>query len=67
MLFKHMYGVLQRIDFALEVYLPIESVLHSGIHENTIMSVQCLNQLFCQNSSYKTDVYVKRMVITVKL
>lgn len=59
MLFKHMYGVLQRIDFAHEVYLPIESVLHGGIHENTIMSVQCLNQLFCQNSSYKTDVYVK--------
>lgn len=59
MLFKHMYGVLQRLDFAHEVYLPIESVLHGCIHENTIMSVQCLNQLFCQNSSYKTDVYVK--------
>ena len=59
MLFKHLYSVLQRLDFAHEVYLPIESVLHGDIQENTIMSAQCLNQLFSQNSSYKTDVYVK--------
>ena len=58
-LFSRMFDVLRRLDFAHEVYLPIESVLHGGVNENTIMSVQCLNKLLAPNPQYTTDVYVR--------
>lgn len=58
-LFVRIFNVLKQLDFAHEVYLPIESVLHGGKHENTIMSVQCLDQLLDENPQYTTDVYVR--------
>lgn len=58
LLFNKLLGILSKFDFASSVYLPIESVVHEGIRENTIMSVQCLKQLFAATSEYKTDVYV---------
>lgn len=58
-LLAHMMRTLQNIHFAHEVYLPIQAVLHGGIHENTIMSVQCLNQLLEPTPTYTTDVYVR--------
>lgn len=60
LLFNKLLDTLSKFDFAQSVYLPIESVVHKGIRENTIMSVQCLKQLFnTLPSEYKTDVYIK--------
>lgn len=57
-LFSKLISILQTFNFADSLYLPIESVLHEGIRENTIMSVQCLKQLFINSSQYTSDVYV---------
>lgn len=57
-LFRKLLETLQRFDFSKSVYLPIESVVHEGIRENTIMSVQCLKQLFESKSEFCTDVFV---------
>ncbi len=58
-LYNIIFTVLRTFNFARNIYLPIESVLHQQIKENTIMSVQCLNQLFEDNPIYTTDVYVQ--------
>lgn len=58
-LYKKLYEILYKFDFARYLYLPIESVVHKGVRENTIMSVQCLKQLFFSPNEYVTDVYVK--------
>lgn len=58
-LFSVLYNVLAQLDFRRSIYLPIDAVLHDGIKENTIMSVQCLNKLLDGDVKYKTDVYVK--------
>lgn len=58
-LFVKLIDILQKFDFSESLYLPIESVLHEGIRENTIMSVQCLKQLFEQSDQYTCDVYIK--------
>ncbi len=58
-LFRKLLSILQTFDFADTLYLPIGSVLHEGIRENTIMSVQCLKQLFAESSQYVSDVYVR--------
>lgn len=57
-LFVKLFGILSRLGFARHIYLPIESVVHEGVREKTIMSVQCLNQLFDDSSPYTTDAYV---------
>lgn len=57
MLFNKLLDTLRAFSFAKYIYLPIESVLHKGVRENTIMSVQCLKQLFINDSQFKTDAY----------
>lgn len=57
MLFNKLLDTLRTFSFAKYIYLPIESVLHNGVRENTIMSVQCLKQLFLSDSPFKTDAY----------
>ena len=57
-LFSKLVGILQEFSFTDSLYLPIDSVLHEGIRENTIMSVQCLKQLFQNSPQYTCDVYV---------
>lgn len=57
-LFNRLFNTLSQFDFAEYVYLPIDAVLHDDIKENTIMSVQCLKQLFT-TTEYTTDVYVR--------
>lgn len=57
-LFQKIFGILQSFGFAKHLYLPINSVLHEGIRENTIMSVQCLKQLFQTSTQYTSDVYL---------
>ncbi|MBQ3844733.1 MAG: hypothetical protein II817_07155 [Bacteroidales bacterium] len=58
-LYTKLYNIMKKFGFAKYIYLPIDAVLHHGIRENTIMSVQCLKQLFDDHSTYKTDVYVQ--------
>lgn len=57
-LFRRMFNTLSTFGFARHIYLPIESVLHGGIREATIMSVQCLNQLFASSTQHVTDAYI---------
>lgn len=58
-LFTKLVSILQRFNFSETLYLPIQSVLHEGIRENTIMSVQCLMQLFQATPQYTCDVYLR--------
>lgn len=58
-LFTKLVSILQRFNFSETLYLPIQSVLHEGIKENTIMSVQCLMQLFQATPQYTCDVYLR--------
>lgn len=58
-LYTILFNTLRTFHFARKVYLPIESVLHGGVRENTIMSVQCLKQLLVNDNSIVTDVYEK--------
>ena len=57
-LFLKLTDILKIFNFSDSLYMPIESVLHEGIRENTIMSVQCLKQLFQADSQYTCDVHV---------
>lgn len=57
--FKRLLNTLASFNFAEYIYLPIESVLHKDIKENTLMSVQCLKQLFNDSLEYTTDVFIK--------
>lgn len=58
-LFNKMAGTLAKFKYAKYVYLPAEALLHDGINENTVMSVQCLNELFNTNPKYYTDVFLR--------
>ena len=58
-LFNRLFNTLAGFDFAEYIYLPIGAVLHNGIKENTIMSVQCLKQLFSPETEFVTDVYLR--------
>lgn len=58
-LFTHLLRILADFDFANYIYLPIDAVLHNDVKENTIMSVQCLKQLFSTSPHYMTDVYIR--------
>ena len=60
-LFLKCMGVLQRMNYAEYLYVPIEAVLHHGVKEDTIMSVECLKQLYEDSSqAYKSEVLVKK-------
>lgn len=57
-LYNLLFETLRTFAFSNYVYLPIESVLHGGVRENTIMSVQCLNMLLNDDPNIVTDVYL---------
>lgn len=57
-LYRILYETLNLFGFAPYIYLPIESVLHKGVRENTIMSVQCLKTLFDATTDFCSDAYV---------
>ncbi len=59
-LFERLAADLRHLDYASEVYVPIEAVMHGGVNRNTIMSVACLNGLDDPDWSITTDVYVPR-------
>lgn len=58
-LYNKLYDILRQFSFARYIYLPMESVLHNGIRENTIMSVQCLKGLLTSDTKCFTDAYIK--------
>lgn len=58
-LFKKMLDTLARLEYSQYVYLPAQSLLHDGINENTVMSVQCLNELFVTDPRFYTDAYIR--------
>lgn len=58
-LFNRLYDVLKRVNFSSYIYLPIEAVVHNGIKENTVMSVECLKHLYDTTSPCTTEVFVK--------
>ncbi len=57
-LFERLVTDLESMDYASEVYVPIEAVVHGGENRRTIMSVACLNGLDEENWDVTTDVYV---------
>jgi len=58
-LYNILFDTLRTFSFERFIYLPIEAVLHGGVRENTIMSVQCLKQLLDNNNSIVTDAYIR--------
>lgn len=58
--FTRLLTTLSTFGFAEYIYLPIEAVLHKDVKENTIMSVQCLKQLFEESKTHTSDVYLKK-------
>lgn len=60
-LFQRCLDIIRRFHFAQYVYLPIEAVLHDGIKENTVMSVECLKHLYdVDANNFTTDVYIQQ-------
>ena len=66
-LFLHLQNILRKMDFAEYVYLPIDAVLHNGIKDNTVMSVECLKHLLDSSNTCVTDVYVRESATMKKL
>ena len=58
-LFVKMLNTLTKFKFARYVYLTPQALLHNGVNEDTVMSVQCLNELFLAQPMYYTDVYLR--------
>lgn len=58
-LFTKMIGTLAKFKYSKYIYLTPEALLHDGINANTVMSVQCLNELFENQSKYLTDAYLR--------
>ena len=58
-LFVRMLSTLTKFKFARYVYLTPQALLHNGINEDTVMSVQCLNELLLPQPKYYTDVYLR--------
>lgn len=59
-MFSKTIVTLKNLEFTSNVYLPVESVLHQEIKPNTIMSVDCLREMFVETPSYFTDAYLRQ-------
>lgn len=58
-LFEKLTATLAKLKYSKYVYLSPQALLHDGINANTVMSVQCLNELFESQSQYLTDAYLR--------
>lgn len=58
-LFTKLLSTLAKFKYAKYVYLPPQALLHNARNENTVMSVQCLNQLFIEQPTYFTSVFLR--------
>lgn len=59
-LFDRLVGVLKELKFSRTVYLPVDALVHNGIKDRTIMSVDCLNGLYDPKFSYTSKVYLRK-------
>jgi len=59
-LFAKILTTLEKFGYSEYAYLPAQSMVHEGINANTIVSVQCLNELFLATPNYRTEAYVKQ-------
>lgn len=59
-LFERLLAVLKRLDFAKEIYLPMDAIEHFKLKPRTIMSVQCLQGLYMSDFEYTTDAYLRK-------
>ena len=57
-LFGRLLNAKRKIEFAKEVYVDFDAVMHLGDNKNTIMSVDCLNGLDDINWDRTTNVYL---------
>lgn len=57
-LFERLMSVLARFDYARDIYLPLEAVMHHNENRRTILSVACLNGLDDEHWDITTDVMV---------
>ena len=57
-LFQRLLDALHRLNFAREVYVDFDAVMHLGDNKNTIMSVDCLNGLDDHTWSLTTHVFI---------
>ena len=58
-LYRRILRTLYSLQYRRDVYLKVDAVLHKGMNENTIMSVECLNGLGSEQSEYTCNVYLK--------
>lgn len=58
--FKRLVDALRRLNYAHEVYVDYDAVLHHGDNQNTIMSVDCLKGLDNESWDKFTTVYVPK-------
>lgn len=59
-LLEKLINTLCKLEFSPYIYLPEEALVHESDNENTLMSVECLNQLFSQTPKYFTDAYIRK-------
>ena len=58
-LFTRLVGILASLDYASEVYLPIDAVLHYDVDRNSILSWGSIEDLYQESDENVTDVYVR--------
>lgn len=59
-LFKRLLRILENLDFAREVYLPMDAIEHKKLKPRTIMSVQCLQGVYMPDFEYRTDAWLRK-------
>ena len=59
-LFNRLTETLSRLGNAREIYTSLEAMRHYGDNRNTMMSVDCLNELDLKEGQRMTDVYLRR-------
>lgn len=59
-LFCQLMDVLRRLDYAREIYLPMDAIEHMEKDERTIMSVKCLHEFYNDKYQFRTDAYLRR-------
>lgn len=66
-LFERLLDVLKRIEYAEEIYLPMDAIEHGQKKPRTIMSVQCLQGMYMSDYQYRTDAFLRKGKEYVKI
>lgn len=59
-LYRRILRTLSALKYHKDIYLKVDAVLHHGMNENTIMSVECLNGLGNEGGEYTCNAYLKQ-------